>query len=336
MNASELAEYLSKAIPAGMPVLVQGKPGVGKTAVCKQVAENLSMKALFSHPVTDEPVDYKGLPWIADGIAKFFPIGVISDVLNATEPTIWFIDDVGQAPLSVQAALMQWTHADSRCLNGQELPDCVTIVMMTNRKEDRAGVSGFLEPFKTRFSTIIELQADVQSFTKWAIAFGLDPMIMAFCQWKPELLSQFEPSSGLTVGPSPRGWHHLDNQLKLNINPDYELEVYSGCIGAPAAQEFLAFRRIYSRLPSLSMIETDPDRVEMPTENNVLFALTGALAKRANSDSFAPIAQYAQRMPDEFKVVFTEMMQQYNQEDKDYTEWPGYTDWGIHVSPLMV
>jgi hypothetical protein len=333
LTPTELIDYLPKAIRAGMPVLIHGKPGVGKTAVCQQVAETLGYHALFSHPVTDEPVDYKGLPWIENGVAKFFPIGTINDVLSATEPTVWFIDDVGQAPLSVQAALMQWTHKDSRCLNGQKLPDCVTIVMMTNRKEDRAGVSGFLEPFKSRFSTIVELEAHLKSFLDWGVDNEIDDMILNYVNWKPEQLSHFEPSSGLDVSPSPRGWQHLNSQIQLQLPMEIEAEVYTGCIGKSAANEFLAFRRIYSKLPPLSLCETQPDTAPMPMESNVLFALTGSLAKRTNDQNIGAITQYCKRLPDEFKVVYTEMLNRYWKQAANTAE---YGAWAVSIQHIMV
>ena len=333
MTPDELINYLPLAIREGMPVLVTGKPGVGKTAVCQQVADRLGYTSLFSHPVTDEPVDYKGLPWIQDGVAKFFPIGVITDVLNATEPTVWFIDDVGQAPLSVQAALMQWTHKDSRCLNGQKLPDCVSIVMMTNRKEDRAGVSGFLEPFKSRFSTIIELQAHLPSFLNWGVANGINEMILNYVNWKPDQLSHFEPNSGLEVSPSPRGWNHLSEQIALNLPEEIEAEVYTGCVGKGVAHEFLAFRRIYSKLPPLSLCESQPDVAPIPSETNVLFALTGSLAKRTTEHNIGAITQYCTRLPNEFKIVYNEMLNRYWQE---CTNTAAYGAWAVSIQDIMV
>ena len=66
-----------------------------------------------------------------------------------------FLDDLGQAPMSVQAAAMQLILA--RRINGFKISDKVIFMAATNRREDKAGVTGILEPVKSRFAWIVEL-----------------------------------------------------------------------------------------------------------------------------------------------------------------------------------
>jgi len=333
VNAEQLNLLIHATLPKQMPILVTGMPGIGKTAVVKQAIEDMEWDALFSHPVTDEPIDYKGLPWIQDGVAKFFPVGVIDEVLRCTQPTAWVIDDVGQAMLSVQASFMQWLHRDSRTLNGQALPDCVSLIMMTNRKEDRAGVSGFLEPFKSRFFTIVELEAHVQSFVNWGIQNNIDPMIMAYLQWKPGQLSDFDPTSGLEVTPNPRAWHHLSDLIKLGLPSEMEAEMFSGCVGEATAIEFIGFRGIYKELPPIADCYENPDSALVPSKTSIIFALIGSLAKRACPDNLDGVLTYMRRLAPEFQVVFTEMLTKYWD---DVTDEKEFTRWSVHIQKHMV
>ncbi len=75
--------------------------------------------------------------------------------MTATKLTACFIDDLGQATPAVQAAAMQLILA--RTLNGHRVSDHVVFIAATNRRTDRAGVSGILEPVKSRFATLVEL-----------------------------------------------------------------------------------------------------------------------------------------------------------------------------------
>jgi MoxR-like ATPase len=57
---SQLHNALVPLIRAKLPVLVTGQPGQGKTDIITQVCEELGYDLLITHPVVDEPIDYKG------------------------------------------------------------------------------------------------------------------------------------------------------------------------------------------------------------------------------------------------------------------------------------
>src|SRR5690606_27326440 len=105
----------------------------------------------------------------------------------------WFLDDLGQASPMVQAAYMQLLLA--RRIDGHVLPDCVTFVAASNRKQDRAGVSGLLEPVKSRFTCIMEIEPDLDSWIDWALGEGLPAELIAFLQFRgSELLHAPNPT----------------------------------------------------------------------------------------------------------------------------------------------
>src|SRR5512146_1594126 len=152
VTPSQLQELLSAAIPAREPVLVTGAPGVGKSDIVSQAATAAGAELILSRPAVSDPTDFKGLPWPDKDAnsANFLPFGDFHRALNAAVPTVWFLDDLGQSSPAVQAAAMQLLLA--RRVNGHILPDTVTFVAATNRRTDRAGVSGILEPVKSRFA----------------------------------------------------------------------------------------------------------------------------------------------------------------------------------------
>ncbi|MFP3700463.1 ATP-binding protein, partial [Burkholderia sp. SIMBA_013] len=94
---------------------------------------------------------------------------------------IWFLDDLGQAAPSVQAAKMQLLLA--RRIGEHKLPDNVTFLAATNRRKDNAGVSGILDPLMDRFATHVELVADIHEWTSWALAHGVPAELVAFLRF---------------------------------------------------------------------------------------------------------------------------------------------------------
>ena len=299
MRPRDLAVFLSRTIAARLAVLITGKPGIGKSDIVAQAAAAAGADVILSHPAVADPTDAKGLPWIAkDGTsATFLPFGELAQAMRATKPTVWFLDDLGQAPASVQASFMQLLLA--RRVNGHVLPDCVTFLAATNRRTDRAGVSGILEPVKSRFASIVELDAHIDDWCQWALGPGAMPAeLIAFLRFRPDLLCKFEPSADLTNCPLPRTWAHVGKLLALGLPAAVQHSALAGAVGEGAAVEFGAFLRLYKELPSIDGIFVDPDGAPIPDSPATRYAVVTAVAMRASQKTFGRIARYAERLTD--------------------------------------
>ena len=296
MIPTELATFLAEAFAAHLPVLITGPPGVGKSDIVAQAARDAGADLILSHPAVADPTDAKGLPWIAPGgdTATFLPFGELAQAIKAEKPTVWFLDDLGQAPPSVQASFMQLLLA--RRVNGHVLPDCVTFVAATNRRTDRAGVSGILEPVKSRFGAIVGLEADLDDWCNWAFGAGMPAELIAFLRFRSDLLSAFAPSADLENCPLPRTWANAGRLLALNLSDSIMHAALCGAVGDGAATEFEAFRRLYKTLPSIDAILIDPDGSPIPDKPGTLYAVATALGMRANPQTFGRIARYAERL----------------------------------------
>lgn len=299
MKPSAIVPFLVQLIARQLPGLITGAPGIGKSDLVAQAAQLAGADMILSHPAVSDPTDAKGLPWIAEGAreATFLPFGELAEAMRATRPTVWFLDDLGQAPAAVQASFMQLLLA--RRVNGHKLPDCVTFLAATNRRTDRAGVSGILEPVKSRFASIVELEADINDWCRWAIGAGFIPSEMiAFLRFRPDLLSAFNPSADITNSPCPRTWSNAARLFALDLPKATRSEALAGAVGEGAATEFLAFVDMFAQLPSIDGILLDPDSALLPAEPSAMYATVTALAARAGADAFPRVARYAERLTD--------------------------------------
>jgi len=296
MRPTELKTLLAELFQARIPVLIEGPPGVGKSEIVAQATKDAGADLILSHPAVADPTDAKGLPWISkDGdSATFLPFGELARAMKAEKPTVWFLDDLGQAPPATQASFMQLLLA--RRVNGHSLPDCVTFVAATNRRTDKAGVSGILEPVKSRFGAIVGLEADLDDWCSWAFDAAMPPELIAFLRFRPELLSAFQPSADLTNSPLPRTWSNVGRLLALDLPAGIMAEAMAGAVGEAAATEFDAFRRLYKELPSIDGILLDPDAADIPEKPATLYAVTTALGMRSNPQTFGRIARFAERL----------------------------------------
>lgn len=298
MRATELKKVLATCIRAGLPVLIKGAPGVGKSDIVSQASAECEAELVISHPVVSDPTDFKGLPSVQNGKAEFLPFGDLRRLITAKKRTVAFLDDLGQAPAVVQAAAMQLILA--RQVNGFKISDKVTFVAATNRREDRAGVTGILEPVKSRFASIVELDINVDDWSTWALAHEVPPEVVAFVRFRPALLMSGKATNDIVNSPCPRTVTFMGKLLTLGLRSQ---EVLAGAVGTGFAAEFVGFLKIFESLPSIDGILVDPDRAAVPTDPAALFAVSTALAQKAKAETARQIIRYANRLPDEFGVL---------------------------------
>src|SRR5262249_24960878 len=156
----------------------------GKSELVAQATQAAGADILVSHPAVQDPTDQKGFPWFQSGMteATFVPFGDLATALNATKPLVWFLDDFGQGTNAVQASYMQLVLA--KRIGQHVLPPHVTFVIATNRRGDKAGVQGVLEPVKTRCATIIAVEPDLDDWCAWAYQHDVPGEVIAFLRFK--------------------------------------------------------------------------------------------------------------------------------------------------------
>ena len=299
---SELAQAL---IVAREPFLVLGSPGIGKSDLVNQATASVGYDFVTDFPPVKEPTDYNGLPFAwsdeqGGRHADFLPLGNLATILNTTTPTVYFLDEIGKATKATQNAVAQVML--SRSVNGRQIPDYVSFVCASNRKQDKAGEQGMPTHFTDRFSTVLTLEPDVEDWCKWALTDGKLPMeLIQFIRFRPELLNKFDPdlAKDMVKSPTPRTVASVGRLMLAGLT---DLNVIAGSAGEPFAIELLNFLKIYKNLPSVDSILMDPDRADIPTSPDVQFALIGALAAAASTNNIERILKYTDRLPIELSV----------------------------------
>ncbi|MCO6497606.1 MAG: ATP-binding protein [Chitinophagaceae bacterium] len=301
MTSKELKEFLAFTIENKIPVLIKGAPGIGKSDIVTQAAKDAGAELIISHPVVSDPTDYKGLPVVIDGRADFLPFGDLRLLIEAKEKTVVFLDDLGQAPQSVQAACMQLVLA--RQINGKKISDEVVFVAATNRQRDMAGVSGILAPLKSRFGSIVELNVSVDEWCEWALLNNMPAELIGFIRYRPDLLNDETKTREIENLPSPRTVASVGKMLALGIPKSLEYEAVKGAVGEGFAVEFQAYLELCRELVTVEEIIDNPDEVEIPANPSVLYALTTAISANMVNGNVNPLMRFLKRLPIEMQVV---------------------------------
>jgi hypothetical protein len=333
MRAKHLTNFLKFMIQEKEPVLIKGAPGIGKTDIVQQACQSLGYKLVVSHPVVSDPTDYKGLPFPAKDkdMAEFLPFGDLVQLIKADKPTVFFMDDLGQAPAAVQAAAMQLILA--RRINGHKVSDKVIFLAATNRRKDKAGVQGILEPVKSRFASIVELEVSTDDWIEWAFNNNVPPLLIAFIRFRPDLLHNFKATSDIVNSPCPRSVAAVGRMINNGLPRDLRYEAISGAAGEGFAAEYIAFTETYDQLPNIKDIIDDPEGIEMPTKASTLYALSGLLVKNINKKNINKLMKFIQRMQREFQVM---VVRDFCRQKKSLAETEAFSDWATENQDIIL
>jgi len=334
MFAKELKLVLKECVKSQKPLLIKGVPGIGKTEIVNQTSVELEHDLITMHPAISEPVDFRGMPVFSKetGIARFVPFDTLERIVNADKKTICLMDDFGQANPSVQAAMMHLFRA--RMVGDHKVSDDVTFLICTNDRRHAAGVSGTIEPVKSRMVSIIELEVNAEAFVEWALASGkIEPEIIGFIKFRPDMLSNFNPTMDLSNSPCPRGYENVSDILKMKLPEDSEFEMIKGAIGEGAAVEFRGFLKLAREITDPAMYVSHPESTDIPENPSILCATVAAVARLATPENMGNITRFAKRIPVEFQIRLMEYdVKATNPENH---ETSAYINWAIENQDMF-
>lgn len=303
MRIKEAAKVVFSALRRSRPVILTSGPGVGKTSLVEAVSEQLAHNLHVTYPVFWDITDPKGLPMPVPGedYAVFMPFGEVKQILDATEPTIWFFDDFTQTSEEVQAALMPLFL--KRTIGGRKIPDCVRLALAGNRVEDGSAVVPMLDALKNRMAAFVNVEPHIADWCEWAMTKGgLEPEVVAFLRLRPKYLYDFYATSEMQGFASPRAWEEVNKWYveqkcaETRLDNDIFQEVIASIVGAEKASEFLAFTAHFKTLNILDKCLVSPETVVLPTAPDALYALSAAIASHVTSTTFPNVVKLAYRL----------------------------------------
>ena len=303
IKPSELKSKLETLISINKPAFIWGASGIGKSEIISKVAEKLDYNLIDVRVSLLDPVDLRGVPSVENGVTKWNPPVFLPR--ENDKQSILFLDELPHGSPSVQNALFQLIR--DRQIGEYKLPDSTIILAAGNRVSDRVGANKINGALANRF-VHLSLEADVNDWVNWGQSEGnIDPNVIAFIRYRPELLFDFNKDS--VAWASPRSWESVSDIVKADSNGmvvnAQDQSLIGGTVGESVAVEFCAFMGMVNSLPDVSEIIKNPETYEVSEDPSVLYALTGALASRADASNFDAIITYMTReeMSNEFAVL---------------------------------
>lgn len=328
MKPSSIRAALPKLIAKQRPVFLWGAPGVGKSDVIRQIAEDHKLELRDVRLSLLDPIDLKGFPTI-DAVKKQMS-WLPADFLPKKGKGLLFLDEMNSAPQSVQAAAYQLVL--NRKIGEYKLPDGWSVMAAGNRASDRSVVHAMPAALANRF-VHLDFDINVDDWSHWAMDNDVHTDLRAFIRFRPNLLHSFDPATNPRAFPSPRSWAFVNDIYKDNHNADDEYELIKGTVGEGAAAEFSGFVRQIKDLPTIDQVLLDPDGTKVPTSPAGMYAMATALDAKTTTNNIGRVMKYTDRLPVEFQVVFVRSA---IRRDSKLTGTKEYMAWGIKNQNVLL
>ncbi|MGD9888034.1 MAG: AAA family ATPase [Halothiobacillaceae bacterium] len=244
MHAEQLSRLLICEIEAATkgehtPLMLWGAPGVGKSALVAQAAQNCGVPMIDLRLSQLEPSDLRGMPYQNKGLVEWAIPSMLPDALRHGARGVLFLDEINAALPQVAAAAYQLIL--DRRLGDYRLPAGWAILAAGNRLGDRGVTYAMPAPLANRF-THVELEPSLADWLVWASEAGVDARLQAFLRQRPDLLMVFPERANQHAFPSPRSWVFADRALvKFAHEPDLLEPALMACVGEVAGLLFAAY-----------------------------------------------------------------------------------------------
>jgi len=175
----------------------------------------------------------------------------------------------------------------------------------------------------------IDVEPDVDTTVAHFNKIEVDPIVCAFLRWRPTLLSEMKDDQ-LRAFPTPRAWEQVGKVV--NQPSPLRLQLISGIVGEGAASELEGFIRVYSGLPSIETVLSNPSGAKLPDDPSARFAISAALARKVTDKTIAKAMVYMTRLPREFEILF---MTDAVKRDATLSHTQSFIDWTVRNQDVV-
>lgn len=220
------------------PLIVLGKPGIGKTVGIRELAKKklkIGFKELRLASMSE--LDLAGLPMVKqndDGVSEttYAASKLLPKESRDGEYGILVLDEISSCSRAARAVALQLLDS-SRGVGEYKLPDKWICIGLGNDADDGGIFEGLEGAFLNR-CRCVRLEPDYPSWEAWADEHGISPSVKAFLKCYPQRFYVDPIEGDERICASPRAWEGVSTQL------DFAEELSGGRVDAKDTELFLS------------------------------------------------------------------------------------------------
>lgn len=259
LKKDEYGEYRIPVVRQ-RPIFMLGAPGIGKTAIMEQIAEELNV-ALVSYSMTHHTRQSAlGLPFIRQksygdmtyDVSEYTMSEIIASIYETMELSgmregILFLDEINCVSETLAPSMLQFLQY--KVFGRHSVPDGWVIVTAGNPPEYNKSVREFDVVTMDRLK-VLEVEADYAAWKAYAMDHNVHGAILSFLELKKEFFYHIETTVKGRTYVTARGWEDLSEIITM-----YEeegLRVDESLVGQyirsdMIVKEFAAYYDLYNK-----------------------------------------------------------------------------------------
>ena len=224
LKKDEFGEYRIPVVRQ-RPIFLLGAPGIGKTAVMEQIAQDLSV-ALVSYSMTHHTRQSAlGLPFISHreyegmqyDVSEYTMSEIIASIYDVMKESgvregILFLEEINCVSETLAPSMLQFLQY--KVFGRHKVPDGWVIVTAGNPPEYNKSVREFDVVTMDRLK-VLSVEADYRVWKEYAQERGLHTAILNFLELKKEYFYKIETTVNGRSYVTARGWEDLSEILTL-------------------------------------------------------------------------------------------------------------------------
>ena len=263
------------------PVFLMGPPGIGKTAIMEQIAQDLGV-GLVSYSMTHHTRQSAlGLPFIEKkiyggqeySVSEYTMSEIIASVYDMMEQTglkegILFLDEINCVSETLAPAMLQFLQY--KIFGRHPVPDGWIVVTAGNPPEYNNSVREFDIVTWDRLKRI-DVEPDYNVWKEYAYNKGIHPAILTYLDIKKSDFYKIETTVDGKTFVTARGWSDLSDMIKLyemhGIKVDEKL-VAQYLQNKKIAKDFAIYYDLFKKYKSDYQIDTILEGTASESINN--------------------------------------------------------------------
>lgn len=319
LSPKEISNRLRVALFSDVVPFVVSSPGMGKSSIIRELAEEYGLELIDVRASQYEPTDFSGLPSKGDnGKAEYLPFDLIpikgDEVPEGKNGFLLFLDEINHVRQPVVAALYKLIL--DRKVGNKDLHEKVRIVCAGNLDTDKAQTIRLGSAFNSRVMRL-EMKADLDDWLdNFALKEGIDNRIISYLlQFKDDFYT-FDPDSDHKSFCCARSWHMVDKIIKASHqvgktsknNDDLDIVMFDGLLSPGVASKFVGYCDVFGMIPPLVQVVSDPTGTPVPESNDACYATATSLASGTDRSNAKLVVDFIKRMPSMYQAIFTTLV----------------------------
>ena len=242
------------------PVLLMGPPGIGKTQIMEQIAQECRI-GLVAYTITHHTRQSAiGLPFIQDkiydsrrvSVTEYTMSEIVSAIYDKIEDTgmqegILFIDEINCVSETLAPTMLQFLQC--KTFGNHKIPKGWIIVAAGNPPEYNKSVREFDIVTLDRIK-MIPVEADFAVWKEYGEQVNIHPAILSYLDVKQQNFCQIESTVDGKLFATPRGWEDLSRLMEVyeKLGKTIDREVVFQYIQHPRiAKDFANYLELYCK-----------------------------------------------------------------------------------------